>query len=260
MMRWWKAKFGTWRLRFLPGHWRFRKQIRAINDGNHVCAIVTRTTPKPKPGSGEISRACEESWIGTNGYVRSDGSRQKRALAFQGTGLTAAGKSIAEVFAADLPNDMTQPGDKPIAGTSEQRPVPPKGVVQRRLTFTTERKFPGLQGPRHWLRSSPDGSRIAFLMKDESGVAQIWTFSPSRETLRVPRRAARPNRARENATPPRATCRWNSTNAPTGPRRQLAACRTKCVRTARRDVRTRPGKIHQRGRFMRKAGEFHSDS
>jgi WD40 repeat protein len=149
------------------------------HDGNYFCAVVTRTTAHPQPGSDEISRACEEGWIGTNGYVRSNGSRQKRALAFQGTVLTADGKSIAEVFVADLPNDMTQPGDKPIAGTSEQRPFPPKGVMQRRLTFTTERKFPGLQGPRHWLRSSPDGSRIAFLMRDEAGVVQIWTISPN---------------------------------------------------------------------------------
>jgi Tol biopolymer transport system component len=46
------------------------------------------------------------------------------------------------------------------------------------LTFTADRKFPGIQGPRHWLRSSPDGSRIAFLMKDDSGVVQLWHISP----------------------------------------------------------------------------------
>ena len=51
--------------------------------------------------------------------------------------------------------------------------------MQRRLTFTAERKFPGLQGPRHWLRSSPDGSRIAFLMKDDAGIVQLWTISPN---------------------------------------------------------------------------------
>lgn len=149
------------------------------HDGNYYCAVVTRTTAHPQPGTDEISRACEEGWIGTNGYRRSDGSRQERALAFQGTVLTADGKSITEVFVADLPDDVTQPGDRPIAGTSEQRPAPPKGVTQRRLTFTTERKFPGLHGPRHWLRSSPNGSHIAFLMKDEAGVVQIWTISPN---------------------------------------------------------------------------------
>jgi Tol biopolymer transport system component len=58
-------------------------------------------------------------------------------------------------------------------------PRPPKGTSQRRLTFTAQRKFPGLQGPRHWLRSSPDGSRIAFLMRDDAGIAQLWTVSPN---------------------------------------------------------------------------------
>ena len=65
-----------------------------------------------------------------------------------------------------------------MAGTETRRPCPPKGVKQRRLTWTADRKFPGLQGPRHWLRSSPDGSRIAFLMKDDSGIVQLWTISP----------------------------------------------------------------------------------
>jgi len=50
--------------------------------------------------------------------------------------------------------------------------------VQRRLTFTEDRPHPGVQGPRHWLRSSPDGSKIAFLMKDGDGVVQLWTVSP----------------------------------------------------------------------------------
>src|SRR5262249_11836049 len=51
--------------------------------------------------------------------------------------------------------------------------------VQRRLTFTVNRKYPGLQGPRRWVRSSPDGSRIAFLMRDEDGVVQLWNVSPN---------------------------------------------------------------------------------
>ena len=149
------------------------------HDGNYFCALVTRTKANPRPGSDEISRACEEGWIGTNGYVRSDGSWQKRALAFQGTVLTRDGKAVPEVFVADLPEDFNKTAPELVAGTSGHRPVPPNGVTQRRLTFTTERKFRGLQGPRHWLRSSPDGSRIAFLMKDEAGVAQIWTISPN---------------------------------------------------------------------------------
>ncbi|MSU58914.1 MAG: DUF3748 domain-containing protein [Pedosphaera sp.] len=149
------------------------------HDGEFFSVLVTETKAHPRPGSDEIQRAFEEAWIGTNGYVKADGSRQKRALAFQGEVVTAAGQNISEVFVVDLPDDVTQPGAGPLEGTATLRPRPPKGTVQRRLTFTAERKFPGLQGPRHWLRSSPDGSRIAFLMKDAAGVVQLWTVSPN---------------------------------------------------------------------------------
>src|SRR5262249_265851 len=76
------------------------------------------------------------------------------------------------------PHALTVPGEGPLQATATSRPRPPKGAVQRRLTFTAERKYPGLQGPRHWLRSSPDGSRIAFLMRDDNGVVQLWTVAP----------------------------------------------------------------------------------
>ena len=143
------------------------------HDGEYFSVLVSRTTAKPTPGSDEIKRACEEGWVGHNGYLRADGTRQRRALAFQGSVVTAKGETLSEVFIADLPEDLTQPGESPLAGTTTTRPSPPRGVVQRRLTFTAERKFPGLQGPRHWLRCSPDGSRIAFLMKDDAGIVQL---------------------------------------------------------------------------------------
>ena len=60
----------------------------------------------------------------------------------------------------------------------QHRPLPPLGTTQRRLTFTENRKHRGIQGVRHWLRSSPDGARIAFLMRDDHGVSQLWTISP----------------------------------------------------------------------------------
>jgi hypothetical protein len=149
------------------------------HDGEYFTVLVTRTTANPKPGSDEIKKAFEEGWVGTKGYVRVDGSRQRRALAFQGHIVTANGETIPEVFIVDLPDDLTRPGDGPLAGTETRMPFPPNGCVQRRLTFTAERKFPGIQGPRHWLRSSPDGSRIAFLMKDDAGIVQLWTVSPN---------------------------------------------------------------------------------
>lgn len=149
------------------------------HDGDYFTVLVTHTTAHPKPGSDEICKAFEDAWIGTNGYLKPDGVRQKRALAFLGNVLDSRGNTLSELFILDLPDDLTQPGNGPLAGTPTRRPFPPKGVEQRRITFTSERKFPGLQGPRHWPRSSPDGSQIAFLMKDNAGTVQLWTISPN---------------------------------------------------------------------------------
>ena len=152
------------------------------HDGSAFTVLASQLSDSPRPGSDEISKAFEEAWIGTNGYVRADGSRQRRAIAFQGNVVTATGATISEVFILDLPDDLTAlsvTGDGPIAGTAVTRPAPPRGVTQRRLTFTADRRHPGIQGPRHWLRSSPDGSRIAFLMRDDAGVVQIFTVNPA---------------------------------------------------------------------------------
>jgi len=153
------------------------------HNGEFFSVLVTRTTAHPRPGSDDITRACEEGWVGTDGYLRADGTRQRRAIAFQGLVTTTDGQSISEAFIVDLPDDLTQSGDGPLAGSETRAPFPPKGCVQRRLTFTADRKFPGLQGPRHWLRSSPDGSRIAMLMKDDAGIVQLWTVSPLGDAL-----------------------------------------------------------------------------
>lgn len=156
-----------------------KKSHSRNHDGKFFSVLVTRAKAHPKPGSDEITKAFEEGWVGTNGYARPDGRRQQRALAFQGQVLTPRGEAISEVFIVDLNQDLTIPGEGPLAGTEKRRPSPPKGTAQRRLTFTAERRYPGLQGPRHWLRSSPDGSRIAFLMKDDAGIVQLWTVSPN---------------------------------------------------------------------------------
>jgi len=147
--------------------------------GSAFSALVTRTTDRPRVGSDEISKAFEDAWVGTNGYLRVDGSRQRWAIAFQGLVAAAHNTTVAEVCIVDLPEDLTQPSEGPLQGTLTTRPRPPLGCVQRRLSFTEGRRFPGIQGPRHWLRSSPDGSAIAFLMRDDNGIVQLWTVSPN---------------------------------------------------------------------------------
>jgi hypothetical protein len=157
------------------------------HDGTAFSVLVTRLTDEPGAGSDEISKAFEEAWIGTHGYLRPDGTRQRYALAFQGhvvvsEASTGGLRTVSEVFVCDLPDDLdelTVAGEQPLAGTPTSRPAPPRGVIQRRLTFTADRHYPGIDGPRHWLRSSPDGSRIAFLLRDDRGVVQLFTVSPN---------------------------------------------------------------------------------
>ena len=150
------------------------------HDGDAFSVLVSRTVARPKPGSDEISRAFEEGWVGTQGYLRPDGTRQSRALAFQGLVTSATGSTHAEVFIVDLTDDLTRASETPLEGTATTRPAPPAGTQQRRLTFTDRRASPGVAAaPRHWLRTSPDGALIAFLMKDDAGVVQIWTISPN---------------------------------------------------------------------------------
>lgn len=160
-----------------PGGVRVARSHPRNHDGDAFTVVVARTVNAPRPGSDDISRAFEEGWV-----PRGDGSP---ALAFLGNVTAADGREHAEVFLLDLPADLTRAGDLPLEGTARRRPAPPAGVVQRRLTFTGGRAFPGVvTSPRHWLRSSPDGTAVAFLMKDDAGIVQLWTVSPAGGTPR----------------------------------------------------------------------------
>lgn len=138
--------------------------------GSHWCVLVSRTTPTPAPGSDEINRAYEEGWVGNH------------ALAFIGDTLAENGDKVPELFIVELPQDEAgwkQPGGAPLAGTASTMPAPPAGISQRRLTFTHHRRYPGLVNvPRHWVRANPQATAIAFLMRDDAGVVQLWLISP----------------------------------------------------------------------------------
>jgi Tol biopolymer transport system component len=159
------------------------KQHPREYSGSHFCVLVSQTTASPTAGSDQINRAYEEGWIGNRGYDKDNGTHQRWALAFIGDTLDKQGNKVAEIFVVDLPDALTdyaKAGNSPLAGTDETMPAPPIGVKQRRITFTDSRRYPGLVGqPRHWLRSSPDGENIAFLMKDDDGTVQLWLVSPN---------------------------------------------------------------------------------
>ena len=137
--------------------------------GSHWCVLVSQTTPEPTPGSDEITRAYEEGWVGNH------------ALAFIGDTLSENGEKVPELFLVELPQDeegWKTPGEAPLEGTDATLPSPPRGAVQRRLTFTHARRFPGLTTvPRHWVRCNPQATEIAFLMRDDVGIVQLWLVS-----------------------------------------------------------------------------------
>ena len=143
--------------------------------GNYFSVVTATVTEKPAPGSDDIDRAFDECWIGTRGYIKKDGSRQKYAVAFQGNVRDSLNNIVTEVFVSDIPEDIRHaaPG-KPLEGTLTTRQNIPAGVVQRRLTFMAINEFPGVQGPRCRLRSSPDGSIVYFPRKDSNEIVQVF--------------------------------------------------------------------------------------
>ena len=170
------------------------------NHDGYFSVLVSKTNAQAKPGSDEIIKALEEGWIGTDGYLKADGQRQKKALAFQGVVRGEAGDEFSEVFRLDLPEDLTQADQRPLEGTAVLRPAPPAGTTQTRLTFTSNKKYPGIQGPRHWLRSHPDGSQIAYLAKDDAGIVQIWA---------VPTTGGEPSMLTQNAFSVQTAFDWS---------------------------------------------------
>ncbi|MBP6121569.1 MULTISPECIES: DUF3748 domain-containing protein [Providencia] len=163
------------------------KKHKREYDGDYFCCVVTKTTLSPKPDSNEISRAYEEGWVGQKGYLNASDNWQEKALAFIGDTHSVSGEIIPEVFIIDLPSEPESfkvAGSSPLQGTEFDLPSPPKYVQQRRLTYTHQRKYPGLaKQPRHWLRSSPNGESIACLMHDDEGIVQLWLVSTKNSAL-----------------------------------------------------------------------------
>ncbi len=147
--------------------------------GNRFAVLLADVTADPKPGSDEISKAYEECWVGEKGYSKPDGTQQLLALAFLADVNTSAGERITEVFIADIPDISSDMLESVTGGSRARLPSIPRGVSQRRLTYSQQYAFPGVQGPRQWLRSSPDGKAIYFYRKDQEGKVQIVAISPN---------------------------------------------------------------------------------
>ena len=146
------------------------------NDGEMFAILCAEVTENPTPSSDEIDKAFDECWIGTDGYVKTNGERQRKAIAFQGNVRNEEGETVTEIFVADIPEDLPNINfGAQLSGTATTRPMVPKEITQRRITFTKS----GVKGPRHWLRTTPDGGQIFFLAEDKSGLIQTFSVSPN---------------------------------------------------------------------------------
>ena len=144
--------------------------------GSFGAFLAANVCQSAKNGSDDIEHAIEECWIGTNGYIDHLGQRHAYALACLGAVRNDNGTLVNEIFLCDLLgamalNDTTTHPDK--IGPNELL-NPMVGCTQRRLSQTLGRKFPGVQGPRNWLVTSPDGKYVYAPMRDERGIVQLF--------------------------------------------------------------------------------------
>lgn len=155
-------------------------QIAMDRNGENVqgewpSAVVVKVVPRPKPGSDEIVHAASDSWVGTSGYLKRDGTLQV-ARAFLGRVITEEGQPVDELFIVDIPENIQIPGEEgPLEGTIDAMPMPPAGTRQRRITYTAFSAYPGCF---EVVRSSPDGTRISFVARDNQGIRQLFLIAP----------------------------------------------------------------------------------
>ncbi|MCG2613679.1 DUF3748 domain-containing protein [Terrimonas sp. NA20] len=147
------------------------------NNGEMFSMLIAEVTENPAHGSAQMEKAFDETWIGSNGYRRTDGSWQKRAIAYQGNLRNDKGNLKTEIFIVDIPDDiLQQAASMSFHPTTGSRLAIPPGLTHRRISFTANGVT---DSPRHWLRSSADGSRIAFLAEDKRGHIQLFCISPN---------------------------------------------------------------------------------
>ena len=101
-------------------------EARENVQGDWFSAVVVRVVPHPEPGSDEICNAASDSWIGSGGYKKPDGSLQV-ARAFLGKVISKNGMPVEELFVVDIPDSIHVPGEYgPLEGTLNSFPMPPR--------------------------------------------------------------------------------------------------------------------------------------
>lgn len=127
-------------------------------NGTKFAVILTDVVRDPLWGSDEINKAFDECWLNTS----------PPTIAFQGNTINSEGQSITEIYTVVVDSLLIQ-NDKKSAGALGKLPQVPKGIQQKRISYTKK----GLSNLRHWLRASPDGRYVYALAKDDQDKNQI---------------------------------------------------------------------------------------
>ena len=148
------------------------KDVSESFSGSYSAFLAASLRVEARNGSDDIEAAVEECWVGAN----------QRALAFLGAVRGETGDLVNEIFSCDLPsgnqwNEIAKSIGSATAMEAHKLLEPVAGCTQRRLTRTTHKAFPGVQGPRCWLVSSADGKFLFAPMRDDRGIAQLCRIS-----------------------------------------------------------------------------------
>lgn len=153
----------------------FPQKVKVPNDylveqisGEMFSVIITSLVENAKWASDEIEKAFDECWLG-----------EKQALAFQGWVRDECGLRKTEIFIAELPNDLTQQTKIPLQGTTTTYPGILNHVKIKRVSYTPK----GISSYRHWLRASPNGEYVYFLMEDEYLCTNIFRIDINNGTI-----------------------------------------------------------------------------
>ena len=129
------------------------------NSGEMFSIIVSKVVTNAKYDTDEIEKAFDECWI-----------KSTNNIAFQGNVRDVNGNLKTEIFIASIPEKISISEKDDLEGALKTLPSVPACISQKRITTTKN----GISHLRHWLRSSPDGKIIYFLMEDDNKITQLF--------------------------------------------------------------------------------------
>ncbi|XZE42953.1 DUF3748 domain-containing protein [Pirellulaceae bacterium SH467] len=152
-------------LRLAPPPWDASSIEAEAENFPGQCASLLVCRPPTRHG---ILQALEECWVGND------------RIAFLGTVLRSprSEERIQEIFLAQLPSDtelgkLLKESNQSESAKQDFHSQWESMVQITRLTQLDHRKFPGIQGPRHWLVADLPRGRIFSLWRDDRGMPQI---------------------------------------------------------------------------------------